>query len=91
MLRILDYHRIGSAEAEADTADPALFSATPEQFEVQMQLLAEQYHVVRVEDVILALQGKHVLPPLSVLITFDDAYQDFKTYAWPVLRRLQLL
>ena len=40
VLRVLAYHRVGYAEAEADKADPALFSATPEQFEEQMQALA---------------------------------------------------
>ncbi len=89
MLRVLAYHRIGYAEAEADT-DPSLFSATPEQFSEQMQVLADNYCVVGIEEVVSALQNKYALPPRSVLITFDDAYLDFKTYAWPVLRRLNL-
>ena len=28
--------------------------------------------------------------PGSVLITFDDAYEDFAQHAWPTLKRLRL-
>jgi peptidoglycan/xylan/chitin deacetylase (PgdA/CDA1 family) len=31
-----------------------------------------------------------MLPPRAVLVTFDDAYQDFKQHAWPVLKRYQI-
>jgi peptidoglycan/xylan/chitin deacetylase (PgdA/CDA1 family) len=39
-------------------------------------------------DVLEAQRGGAALPPRAVLVTFDDAYRDFRENAWPVLDRL---
>src|ERR671914_537157 len=42
---------------------------------------------VRLADRILpAREGRADLPPRAVLLTFDDAYDDFAEVAWPLLR-----
>jgi len=70
--------------------DPAMISATPEDFARQMQYLSNNYNVISMRDFIAAVQNRAVLPKRPVLITFDDAYHDFIEYAWPVLKRFKL-
>lgn len=74
LLRILTYHRVDS---------PATFAA-------QMHYLAQHYHVVSMAEVLAVYQRGAILPPRSVLITFDDAYCDFAEQAWPVLKQYSL-
>ncbi|WP_164100499.1 polysaccharide deacetylase family protein [Candidatus Laterigemmans baculatus] len=88
-LRVLTYHRIGSPERD-DAGDPKLFSATPDAFAEQLDVLAEHYCVVSIEEVLAAAGDRRLLPPRAVLITFDDAYADFQELAWPMLQERQL-
>lgn len=56
-------------------------------FREQMALLkSEDFHVIDVEQYLgFVLEGKPV-PDNAVLITFDDGYESFYTYAFPVLK-----
>jgi peptidoglycan/xylan/chitin deacetylase (PgdA/CDA1 family) len=88
LLRILAYHRIGNPGENAGELDPGLISANPEALAKQMRFLVDSYRPVSVKELLEALAGLHPLPPRAVLVTFDDGYRDFQTYAWPVLRSL---
>lgn len=58
-----------------------------EDFEEQMAYLkAENYHLLTLEEVMAYYTGKDI-PKKSVLLTVDDAYQSFKEYAYPILKR----
>ena len=83
----LTYHRVDERHARP-WLHPSLLSATPADFANQMEMLLRQYQPVGLPDVLAASRDETVLPPRSVLVTFDDAYQDFRENAWPVLRRL---
>ena len=89
LLRILTYHRVDEPQAHPERY-PGLISAAPRDFEQQMSFLATHYHVVSMQDLLDVVQKGAVLPPRAVLITFDDAYDDFAEYAWPVLKRYHL-
>lgn len=89
LLRVLTYHRVDWPDAHADL-DPGLISATPETFDQQMRYLASNYHVISAPELLKIEQTGSTLPPRSLLLTFDDAYQDFAEYAWPILQRYQL-
>lgn len=91
LLRVLTYHRVDTPQARP-WLDPVLISASPELFDVQMKYLSANYQPISIFDVLDALERKaHViLPPRAVLVTFDDAYQDFEQHAWPVLKRYQI-
>jgi peptidoglycan/xylan/chitin deacetylase (PgdA/CDA1 family) len=91
LLRVLTYHRVDAPQARP-WLDPVLISASPEVFEVQMKYLSANYQPISVFDVIDALErdDRKVLPPRAVLVTFDDAYQDFAQHAWPVLKRYRI-
>lgn len=78
---VLTYHNIGPEEST--------YTITPESFHAQLQALrAHHYNVIPVEDLIRFLQGKKPVPPNAVVITFDDGYESFYTYAYPELKKM---
>ena len=85
-LRILTYHRIADLNQDI-VGDPKLVSATPSGFERQAAYLADRYQVVSAKQVLESVTTGSPLPQRAVLITFDDAYCDFKTNAWPILKK----
>lgn len=86
-LLVLTYHRV-DARGSDDTLYDGLISASPEDFQSQMRWLARRYAVVSIDDVLATRRRAKPLPVGAVLLTFDDAYQDFAEHAWPVMRRL---
>jgi peptidoglycan/xylan/chitin deacetylase (PgdA/CDA1 family) len=86
VLRVLTYHRIADASDRPDLC-PQLISATPFEFERQMAYIASHYHAVSLPEALDAFTRRRPLPRRAVMITFDDAYQDFADNAWPILRR----
>jgi peptidoglycan/xylan/chitin deacetylase (PgdA/CDA1 family) len=90
LLRVLTYHRVDTPQARP-WLDPVLISASPEGFDAQMKYLAANYQPISIFDVLKALEkNDQKLPPRAVLVTFDDAYQDFKQHAWPVLKQYRI-
>lgn len=88
-LRVLAYHRVAEPESTPEL-EPALVSATPQDFRRQMEHLARRYRVVSMEEARTAFREGHPLPRRAVLLTFDDAYRDFGEHAWPILKELGL-
>ena len=87
-LCVLTYHRVADPTSEPHLYQGSI-SATPSEFEHQIRRLQERFRFVSVEQVLDAFAGKTLLPPRSLLITFDDAYQDFADHAWPILHRYE--
>ena len=86
-LTVVNYHRIDSPQrADFDSFKPNV-SATPQDFERQMEYLAKWFNVVSLKDVIEWLDDRKDLPPYAALITFDDGYLDNYTSAFPILRK----
>ncbi|WP_219416019.1 polysaccharide deacetylase family protein [Pseudonocardia nigra] len=73
-LLILNYHRIG-VPGELD--DPDLFSATPEDFEAQVRLLADRFEIVPAGTADLDAET----PARRIAITVDDGYRDMTVAA----------
>ena len=86
---VLTYHRVDEVDAHPDRS-PALLSATPNEFEQQMRYLSARCHVISIADLIQAAEARRVLPPRTILITFDDAYTCFSEHAFPILKRYGL-
>jgi peptidoglycan/xylan/chitin deacetylase (PgdA/CDA1 family) len=85
-LMVLDYHRIG--DAEADAFDPGVFSATGERFDDQISYLKRKYTLVTLDEALApaARTSNGKTRRGRVLITFDDGYRDNYDIAFPILR-----
>lgn len=84
LLRVLTYHHI-----DYPSSDPTAYhrvTVTPEDFDHQIQYLAENYHVLTMAELLDAYQNGTSLPANSAMVTFDDAYEDFAENAWPILQ-----
>lgn len=87
-LRVLTYHRVMDPAQKPERSPTA--TVTPAAFDQQMQFVRERYCIVSIQQVLEAIHTGKDLPQRPVLITFDDAYQDFAENALPVLQRYQL-
>ena len=75
------YHRV------LPEADPfAIGALTVEQFRRQVEVLAQCFKVVSLEQLITGLAHGR-LPPGTACITFDDGYLDNYTFAYPILEQ----
>jgi len=86
LLRVLTYHRVDWPQ-ENPHLYPGVLSASPQEFANHLDALQQRFHLVSLDDVLEATRGESQLPPRSVLITFDDAYQSFADFAWQELRQ----
>ncbi|MGH9685831.1 MAG: polysaccharide deacetylase family protein [Candidatus Acidiferrales bacterium] len=76
---ILTYHSI------SDGRPPLSISTS--RFSAQMEWLSNNARVVPLADIVNTLKDHHSMPSQTVVLTFDDGYQDFYSDAVPVLRR----
>lgn len=86
VLYVLAYHRVINPNNESVT-NLDMVSATPGQFEVQMQLIRREYHPVTAADVLDAFDGIRPLPRHAVLVTVDDGYRDFLDTIIPITKK----
>lgn len=81
---ILGYHKVCD-----DTIDPFDLSVAPSELEEQLTFLARNARVVPLQTAVEELaQGR--ITPRTVVVTFDDGYEDTLTTAWPLLRQYEV-
>src|SRR5512141_113212 len=85
-LTVVNYHRIDDPHRKDFDSFKPNVSATPNDFDRQMDYLAKWFNVVSMQDVVQWLDGQKELPSYAALITFDDGYLDNYTFAYPILR-----
>jgi len=79
---ILAYHRVGPYRADHV---PTVSAGA---FERQLALLARfRYRVLPLDDLIACFARGARPPRRSLVITFDDGYEETCTVAWPILKR----
>lgn len=79
---VLAYH-----DVEDDAADQRYLSVRTSALNEQISwLLHNGYHIISVQDILDAHDGKKTLPPKAVLLSFDDGYSSFYTRVWPLLQ-----
>lgn len=80
---ILLYHCVSDApQRYSDTLDMGHATGV---FRLQMELLAQRYDPVSLDDVPLFLTGEKPMPLRPVAVTFDDGYADNLEVAMPIL------
>lgn len=85
-LPTLMYHHVQDSKS-AEEKNQTSLTVTPEYFKNQMQYLKDNgYKTVYMSDLINFFDGGGGVPNKSVLITFDDGYDDFAVNAIPILR-----
>lgn len=75
-VNVLLYHRVCNRKD-----DCWKLAVSPEEFELQMKYIKENYGVLRFEDDWSGIRKK------SIVITFDDGYVDNLVYAVPILEK----
>jgi peptidoglycan/xylan/chitin deacetylase (PgdA/CDA1 family) len=81
---ILLYHRVAEV-----TQDPYKLSVSPENFKKQLTYIKSHYNVISLKQLIDDLKNK-TLKDKSLVITFDDGYQDNFNNALPILEELNI-
>jgi len=81
---VLMYHYIEAPTAS--TTLPGLY-LRPEIFKDQLQEIKKNgYTPIFLADLAASLRDKKKLPSRSIVLTFDDGYEDFYTQAYPLLK-----
>lgn len=77
---ILMYHSIGD--------NREFFTVSEKEFDRQMTYLKENdFHVISAVDLIEIVENNLLIPDKTVVITFDDGYQDNFRNAFPILNK----
>ena len=85
---VLNYHDIIDAHSKKP---PNSIDTSVEHLEEHLKwLIKNNYKIISVQNVFDAAKGKTQLPEKSVLLTFDDGYQDNYVYAYPILKKFGL-
>lgn len=78
------YHRVG--DFAGIKAHRALYCHY-KRFSAQLAWLkAMKYNVLDLNTCLMAARGEIPMPSRAVVLTFDDGFEDFYTYAFPVLK-----
>lgn len=77
---VVMYHRFGEQDFPSTNVTMEQFSAHVE------ELKTGGYNVAPLPDIIAALKTGATLPPKTVGLSIDDAYESVYTKAWPMLR-----
>jgi len=85
MLLSVNYHYIRES---FEAPFPAIFGKTPEQFEAQIEELAQHGSFISADQLDDAIRRGKALPERSILITFDDGLKEQLEFAVPILNKL---
>lgn len=81
-LTVVMYHYVRDLK---NSRYPEIKGCDVRYFREQVQYIKKHYNPVTVEQVIESYNGGDKLPEYAILLTFDDAYADHFTYAFPIL------
>jgi peptidoglycan/xylan/chitin deacetylase (PgdA/CDA1 family) len=82
---ILMYHSV-SVSHESRTLPYYRMTTSPKRFYEQMQLLRDRhFEVIHLSEALRRLRDGIATNERSVVLTFDDGFDDFRTNAWPIL------
>ncbi|WP_339186316.1 polysaccharide deacetylase family protein [Brevibacillus sp. FSL K6-6036] len=77
---VLTYHHLDFVENDA-TLSPSTFAQHLD------TLIQKQYNIISMETFVKFIRTGEKIPPNAVVLTFDDGYESFYTYAYPELKK----
>lgn len=78
------YHKVKDS-------DPDGLTVTADTLELELAYLTDKgYETISFLDLKESMETGKVLPKRPVIITFDDAYENFRSHALPILKRLKM-
>ena len=83
------YHRVIDPKSLPYPLQPGMY-VEPDTFQTQMIYLKKEANVISLETLLEHLEKNTKLPKRSVVLTFDDGWADNYTFAYPVLKDLEL-
>jgi peptidoglycan/xylan/chitin deacetylase (PgdA/CDA1 family) len=87
---ILTYHYVSNNPNPFDKTRDSL-SINPAKFEEEMEYIYQNgFTTITLDLLVKSMEGRGVLPPKPIILTFDDGYIDFYVNAFPILRRYNL-
>jgi len=84
-LRVFALHRVDFPEQHPELY-PGVHSGTPHQFERMLIAIERCATFVSLAEVLQSIHSGRKLPKQATLVTFDDAYQSFDDFAWPLMK-----
>ncbi len=81
---IINHHRVGNAASTR--FDRGVFSASAEQFDLQLKYFKKHFNVVSGEELEALVSGKAPLKRMHIAITFDDGYRNDYATSFQVLK-----
>ena len=78
---VLAYHRVTVLNK-----DPQRLAIAPKDFEKHIVFLKEHFNIISLQDLVPLIKTANV-PPKTIVITFDDGYNDSFYYAKPILQK----
>lgn len=89
-LPILMYHYVEIVQDPGDLTRIKM-NIGPSYFEYQLQSIKNAgYRTVFMRSVPGMVSGARTVPPKTLALTFDDGYEDFYTYVFPLLKKYQI-
>ncbi|MBN1199145.1 MAG: polysaccharide deacetylase family protein [Bacteroidales bacterium] len=83
-LPILMYHKVSDS-------GPDGLTVTADMLELELAYLSEKgYETISFLDLRESVETGKELPKRPVIITFDDAYENFRTHALPILKKFRM-
>ena len=80
---VLMYHRI---VGEEHTGEPNIVNVKLHRFRSHIEYLSTKYHIISFAELQALCNQSGSIPKRSVIITFDDGYEDNYRLAYPILR-----
>lgn len=87
---ILLYHRIIPRENLDTMLSLPGIVVFRDTFEKQIRFLSKHYHIIPINEYIKAKKSRIALPHKTIVITFDDGWEDNYFYAFPILKKYQV-
>lgn len=89
-LTILTYHRVTDMEISSIKSSLPYLFVTKRMFEDQLKFIKKHYTIITFETLYDILIGGENIPKNSLIITFDDGYEDNYQQAFPSQKKLNV-